>query len=272
MQLGINISLCEASGTRHYVPEASAFFKRLPTSPSSARKAVINNLIKVLKAANSVHTGKSVWDSLDALILCAATSAGNGLINLKGNFSNGTAINSPAFTVDRGFTSNSNGYIDTNFNPSINGTNYKQNDACFFIYLNTNQVNSTYEWHGNYSSGGTIRTLIGRPNGADENYRLAVNSGLSNFGSTDRLTGLYTAVRDSSSHQCLYVGNTLKLDASTSSSTGLLNSNLYILCYANGFFENDRVAAYGFGAGLTAADVAVLNNIITNYLTSIGAQ
>lgn len=260
-----------------YQAESVALFNRMTTQPTPARKVLIDACIKSLKNTYSTLTSKSLWNSEDVLVVTASHDAQSALLNWKGNYNNGTAVNSPTFAVDRGYTGASTKYLNTNYAPSTHGVNYSLNSASFFVYYNTNTTAAALEVDGSYlSTSSTYKVFIQGPNAASDYYRVAINCDFAEASSNERLTGLYTATRAASNSLKLFVGGVQKISSSLSSNS-IPDQNVYVLAAhlsnntAN-YYSNDRVACYGMGAGLSAADVANLNTIISTYLTAIGGN
>ena len=90
---------------------------------SSTRERLVSDLIVGLK-------GAAVWPGLDRLWLHAAENGTQALIDLKAR-ATATAVNSPTFTVDRGFTVNgTSSYL--NLNLAANAAIYYTRDAASF--------------------------------------------------------------------------------------------------------------------------------------------
>jgi hypothetical protein len=114
-----------------YCPQARALFARLATPPAPARAAAYDAMIRALLAAG-------VWSKLDALYLLAAADAATALTNLKQSSYGLTAVNSPAFTADRGYTGNgTTQYLNPGFTPSTASGQYTQNSASIFWWMRT---------------------------------------------------------------------------------------------------------------------------------------
>jgi stage V sporulation protein SpoVS len=98
------------------------------TLPSDSQKLLQNQLVIDLKAGG-------IWDKLDTFVNFATDGSSSfALIDWK-RLTQYTAVNSPTFTTNEGFTGNgTSSYIDTNFNPAISGVNYTLNDASRYIY------------------------------------------------------------------------------------------------------------------------------------------
>ena len=95
------------------------------TLPSAGQQVKQNQLVLDLKLAGA-------WSRLDTFSVFATDgNADFARICWKRRITM-TAINSPTFTSNVGYSSNgTSSYIDMNFNASTFGGNYTQNDACF---------------------------------------------------------------------------------------------------------------------------------------------
>jgi hypothetical protein len=95
------------------------------TLPSASQQLLQEQLLIDLKDAG-------IWSKLDTFAVFATDGDSDfALIDWK-RLTDYTAINSPTFTSNEGFTGNgTSSYIDTNWNPATQGVNYTQNDACF---------------------------------------------------------------------------------------------------------------------------------------------
>src|SRR5262245_4406995 len=101
---------------------------------SAGRQTTVNTLITTLKSAG-------IWTKLDRLWLWAAENQPSALTDLVG-LSLATAVNSPCFTADRGYTGNgSTSYIDTLFDPTT-GTAFNQNSCHFSVWVRTLDTNT----------------------------------------------------------------------------------------------------------------------------------
>jgi hypothetical protein len=115
-----------------YEDETWSFLARTATAQVAARKTVYNTLVAALKSAG-------VWTKLDGLYCFDAATTTTALLNLKSSSFPATAVNSPAFTADQGYslTGASSHAISTTFNPSSSGGSWAQNSACMFAWCNT---------------------------------------------------------------------------------------------------------------------------------------
>ena len=99
------------------------------TTPSLAVSKLQNKLLVDLKTAG-------VWAKLDSLFVFA----GDGdfdFANVDWKLLQQGTNNSTTYSTNQGITANSttSAYFDTNFNPSVAGTNYTQNNASRYAYV-----------------------------------------------------------------------------------------------------------------------------------------
>jgi hypothetical protein len=97
--------------------------------------------------ANCVFINGLDTDSLyatgDVSYLLATDTTGNAHLNIFSSSFTASDVNSPTFTADSGYVGGSTSSIDTNFNPSTNGTNFVQDNASVFIWTLTNLGSGT---------------------------------------------------------------------------------------------------------------------------------
>jgi hypothetical protein len=109
-----------------YSAEALALFARMPAQPTPTVQLLINKLIVDYKNCG-------YWDLCDVIVKFNIYDAASGLLNLKGNVCNATAVNSPTWTKYYGYKGSGAGaYVNTNYRPYSNGVNYSLNNAHFY--------------------------------------------------------------------------------------------------------------------------------------------
>jgi hypothetical protein len=228
-------------------------------SVSYAQLGYVDRLVFDLKAAG-------VWTSLDRLFLFAAESTPQALVDLIARAS-ATAVNSPAFTANRGWQGNgTSSYVDSNFNP-VGGGKYSQNDAAWGVWLETNS-----------GSGG----MVGNDNGAYSrflinsslNRELNINS-LTNGGSYNaaQSTGFHHGQRTGASASAAYGVNGAQEATTSTSSFGPPNRTITFLAVnytALALFSASRLAAGWIGKSITPSQVASFYTAMRTYMTSVG--
>lgn len=243
-----------------YLVEASALFARFTAPPSASRKVLINTLISSLKTAG-------VWSKLDAFYMLAAADAQSSLLNWVQDAYNLTAVNSPAFDVDRGRTGDGlTSYDDTGFNPTTaTSPKFTQDSGALALWSRTNLANgagTSFDFGSPNSYIGRSTTAgqgTGRPNaGSGQSYGLLVYPGHVGYSRTaSAVWEAYAAGVDSG--------------GGTTVSAALTNANMRIGSIGAGSFGVNQIAMAFIASGLSAAEELAAYNAIRTYLQAIGA-
>jgi hypothetical protein len=223
---------------------------------SSTRRALVDALISGLKT-------DGVWSKLDRLWLFAAENATSALVDVKdGQLA--TAVSSPTFTTDRGYTGNgSSSYIDSNYNPTTNATNFVQNSGCAFGWSNTSGVDG-----GGLVGQSNVNIAI-VPKYTDNNTYWGINTAANE--STDSLsgdTGLWVANRSGTSAEQLYL-NGSSVHTGTVVSQAIQSVNLYALRVFN-IYSARQCCCLGVGGSLNATEQGNLYKRLRTYMTAVG--
>jgi hypothetical protein len=208
-------------------------------SPSKAVKDLINKLIKDYKDCG-------YWSLSDVIVRFNLFNAQEGLLNLKGPFCNAWAVNSPIFTVYYGYGGDGiSKYINTNFTPSVNGSQYKLNDAHAYIncYTVDDSVNGsdgamtavsrlnwgTTDYMGNYTRINTLSQTNLKKLVVGNNFYGRLNS--------NNVEGWHEGVKTSN----------------TIASVDLPSVPVYIFSanYTSRYWHSSRYYGYSFGAYLS---------------------
>jgi hypothetical protein len=223
------------------------------TLPSDSQKLLQNQLVIDLKAGG-------IWNKLDTFANFATDGSSDfALIDWK-RLSLLTAVNSPSFTTNEGFMGNgTSSYVDTNFNPSTQSTNYVTNNAGRYMYLFSGSLNQRLD-------GNSIDT---------NNIRIGTfNTNKINSGSINTLDSAFTYTttkgmksihRTSSTDVTLY--NDSIGGARTLLSTGLPNANQWIFRQLN-IYVNAKISMYAMGSSLVTENTDFVNAFDT-YLNSL---
>lgn len=245
-------------------PATSPFLDRVAVSPSGMRVRQYDTVFRSLRT-----TG--LLDKIDCLYLLAAHAGQASRQNLLSSDYTLMAQNSPTFVVDRGWQGNgSSSYMNTGFNPAIAGSaKYSLNSAHLSIRSNNNArmnnpdigvaISTRYAFIVPWQTSGNVcQGALNDSNGAATAAAPASTA------------GLFTISRTSSTAWSMYGGG-FPLGSFSTSTTGLPNGSIYLLgINGTGQFATHQLSAASIGAGLSAADVANLNVIISTYLSSIG--
>ena len=221
------------------------------TLPSASQQTKQNKLLVDLKNGG-------IWSHLDTFALFATDGNSDfALIDWK-RLTQYTAVNSPTFSTNGGFTGNgTSSYIDTNFNPTIGTNNYLLNDAGRFYWVD-NRTGA--QWEGVTSGGvndsrNATTTLI------------RINQSASGLGVnvTFDVDGFHAINRTSSTNVELFT-NTTQFSR-TATSVSVANFNQFIL-RGGGTYNASRFRMYAMGGNLTSENTAFYNALNT-YFTSL---
>jgi hypothetical protein len=157
------------------------------TLPSINQRSLQQQLLIDLKDAG-------IWSKLDTFAVFATDGDSDfALIDWK-RLIQYTAVNSPTFTTNQGFTSNgTSSYILSNFFPLTSSVNYALNNNSFGVYQTQND-NIIFNAHGIYSSNNSGIYLNPKTVGGPIRSWNNSNSGVSTGNVSDR-NGLTSTIR-----------------------------------------------------------------------------
>jgi hypothetical protein len=248
-------------------PDAAAIIAAMTVPPNGARRTLINSTVLSLKAGG-------VWSLLDTIWFMAAHDEQAGRLNWKNPAAfTLTAVGAVAFEVDKGWARLSGvSYMETSWSASLNGANYKQNDASFGVYSRTNTAEAARDmgavgdiwcsisarWSDNMTSTRNNNT------GSDGPLRTSRVSSL----------GMFVARRPAANSQQEYV-NGLFLGSNTQASGGLPVQS-FLICAAKGResineYSTRQYALAFTGAAMSDAQHAQFYTIVQDYMTAVGA-
>lgn len=220
------------------------------TLPSSGQRVKQNKLLVDLKTAG-------IWSKLDTFGLFATDAGSNfALIDWK-RLTTYTAVNSPTFTSNGGFTGNgTSSYIDTNYNPATQNINYTLNNAGRFFWVDNRTGTG---WEGGISAGGNASL-----NSNVTSHRINSSNVLSaavNFA----VDGFHAINRTSSTNVELFTGTTQF--SRTQTSTAVQSSNATALRTGT-TYNASRWRFHALGSNLVSENTSFYNAINT-YITSL---
>lgn len=268
-----DLAFVAPKGGAAFEPETDTLIAALTGSYDSPRQDAINTLIAALKTGAT--SGSNILAKQDVLCVAGLNSA-DSLINWKtpGTL-NSSAINSPTFVADRGFTAEAAGsrYINTNYNPTSVAGNYTQNSASVGVYSRTESAETTYDF-GWTTSGSSRVSLLGRRVDNACFWRINDVTETNTAGNTSSL-GLTTVTRTGASARAIY-RDASQLGTSTISSAGVPDGIIYVgarnFADAPQSITTRQYAAWFMGGGLSGAEITDLYNALQAYLTYIGAN
>ena len=225
------------------------------TLPSASQQIIQNNLVLSLKAGG-------IWTKLDVLYIFANNGGSNfATLNWKApTLNQATLINAPTFTANEGFMGNgTSSYIDTNFNPSTQSTNYTTNNASRYMFIFTGV--SANRMEGNSIDTNNIR--LGLYN------TQKINSGAVNTLNTafeyTTAKGMKSIHRTSSTAVSLF--NATTIGNRTLTSTGLANASQWILRQSTNYASSE-ISMYAMGSSLITENTDFVNAFNT-YINSL---
>jgi hypothetical protein len=222
------------------------------TLPSASQQLLQNQLVVDLKDGG-------IWSKLDTFGVFATDGDSDFALIDWIRLSDYTAVNSPTFTTDEGFTGNgTSAYIDTNFNPTTQGVNYTLNNA------------SRYYFH----FAGTNLNIEGTTSAVRNQIRLGSNTTNQTINSAAALLAnyLYSTTKGTKSIHRTSLSAITLIDEKTATdltqiSDFLPNENQFILRRASGY-SNNATFGYAMGASLVAENNDFVD-AINAYINSI---
>lgn len=264
LSIGLSLGspiLSQGSGVA-YEAEATALFARMTIQPDATRKGQINTLVLAMKTGG-------IWAKLDAFYVMAAHDAQAARQNWIADLFNLTAVSSPSFTADRGFTGNgTTSYLSTSYDPALVGGHLKTNDHDFGIWLLARDILSAVD------IGNALLSI--NPRGLPDGVIGARSSSATSISAvTTGSTGVgLTSVRRTASDQFGIYRNGALFENITGASTALTSSELFLLGRNNGGLVSPSTGqiavAYG-GAAFTDAELTSFHSAIQTYLQQVGA-
>lgn len=251
-----------------YSVESTALFSRFSSDPGAIRKNLIDGFIKQLQSGLYY---RNITRGFDMMNIRAAHDSQSALLDwLVNRTSVLGGVSSPTFTVDRGFTGSGSGYIDTAFDPSIDGAIHAIDDMAVAIYVRTNISSVGFD----FGHLDTIRGTIINSRNALNDLNVALNQTSSVSNPIIDGKGLIHVIRTSSASSDVYVNGVFIFNF-TNNSNNMASLTFYehAINYIGGVF--------GFGVREIAAsfvldtdiDPAVFYNLIQNeYMVPVGAN
>lgn len=250
----------DASQTTAFLARADAL-STVGSTERAAYKALINGLVS-----------DGVFAKLDTLYVAATDTSAHGLLNLISSSFNSTITGSVAFVADLGFSGAASANIDTGFVPSTAGGNFTLNSASMFTWVNTAGETGDAACGADDPGIGFHSEIY--PAYLDGNTYMRLNDGTSSGAISTGpagATGLYLAVRDSSTNRAGYF-NGSSIGNANSTTSGNIPSISLQWCAANGLGAdgNRQQCAFGCGGALTSADAGNLYSRLRTYMTAVG--
>jgi hypothetical protein len=243
--------------------DALAYFARMTTPPSSEFKQRVNAFIIAQKASG-------LWEKKRVIVLLQAETQQAATLNMIKDSFNATFVNSPTWVANDGFTADV-GYVNTNFNPYVNGGIYTQNSAGVAIYIKTNVFTARYDY-GARTTVPLIINIVFMSFTTGSRSTMSINEGTATTSAASSVTtsiGVF-ALRRTASNLYKAYQNGVEYSSQTTASTGLSNVNIYIGCYNNdgtpSLVSGRKFGYYEITSGLTPSEELINYNQLKTLL------
>lgn len=267
----------EESWSSYWSPqtdEHKALMDVVSIKPSIDVQHAQNDFIYYLKGNNPDL--RNVWAKLSCIMpmFAGMTEATDALLwwnnpNRTGILAGGT---SPVYSLINGFVGNNSGYVDTGWNPSEDdGGLYTQNDCSIGVMIMNNRTANAIGAFG--LTADDLKGTVITPKYTDGKYYLGMQ-GTYVFGTAvANINNLWSLTR-SESTQFTYYRDRVSAGAKTSTSSAVLNGNVYLLGFnklGTGATDvgSDTVGFFYAGSSIDQTDVNVMCDAIDNLLFAI---
>lgn len=254
-------------GSVSYLTESETLFAAMTSSPDTTRKGHINTLIGALKTAG-------IWAQLDLLYVMAAGNAHDAGLNwVSPSTFPLSPTNSPTFTTDRGYAGNgTNSYLDTLWNPPVNGVHATRNSNHHMGWNRTSRAGADMALYGTYTFDATDN-LSCFPRLADDTLLCRNNGGYTGSGTSPGSSGMFIGNRADASGWSVYRNGSL-IGPISGASIALPGYTMLLLAWnadnTPGLFSTDQIAAFSAGGSIAGAEGAYYTAMNT-YMTAVGA-
>jgi len=230
------------------------------TLPSAGQQTLQNQLLVDLKDGG-------IWAKLDTFAVFATDGDSDfALIDWK-RLTDYTAINSPTFTADEGFQGNgTSSYIDSNYNPVVNGVNLNLDSTSFGYYQAIARTTSGVGeniWGIGTSTGLWVRPI--------SPTRIYVNNSTLFLSATSfvfNANQLVSVNRPNNTTINVYGDGVLLNTDSTRTSSSIGSFNMRVFRNTTTSYNNSTISMVYAGGDLTA-ESADFYNAWNTYLTSL---
>jgi len=246
-----------------YHANYTPIYNKFTTPPTGDTLTWQNALVTTL-------SDSSVWAKLDWIGIAAVDNITDAMVNWVDTSETAVQVGTLIFTRMQsvvGDSSTSN-YLDSQWNPTDDGTNMAQNSASVFAYVMDNAAADYFDL-GAQEVGADVY-LNSRKVGDRVRSKINDNTDVGNLTVTDS-RGMWVISRSAADAYIVY-RNISETWPETEASTGLLATDIHILHGNTSVYRSSkrRLLIWGWGANLTATDVRVLTNAIETYADNLG--
>lgn len=247
-----------------YDPAAAALFSAMSVTPDKDRRKLINSTYVGLRSAGLLSL-------LDVLQVPGAHDAQAGQLNwIKPGSFTLLPINGPNFLADRGYAGDGvQTRLRTQYTPSVNGVNWKQNDASLWEWVVTNVAENTYDC-------GTLTAPLAliRSRTTSNELRAGINEAAATSyagGTITTSVGLSGISRTGATTVKAWKNGVQVGATGSTASTGLPATELWVGGGNGTSYSTRRIAMFAAGAGLAGKEMAFYN-IMLAYMQGIGVS
>ncbi|MEP3387720.1 MAG: hypothetical protein ABJO02_06015 [Reichenbachiella sp.] len=261
-ELTTNRSWTITDGGENIDSDIQTVYGRMSTL-NNTEKTAINDFILAEKAAGN-------YDKYDEFFLFPLGST-NGLIGFKSK--TGTAHGGVIWDINGATFDGVDDYIDTNWNPSLDGNNFTLNDSQFGFFIFNRGAKGGNVWLGGCMDASTI-SYIGDNSGAGLTSGGMSASGYKTFDPNSEFISLtmYNMRRNSSTNISMDIDGVEKSSPALTS-ISLTNNNFYIGAINNNgspsSYNKNTISSVLFGASI-GFDGLAHNTNVRQLLTGLG--
>jgi len=235
------------------------------TLPSASQQILQNQLVLDLKSGG-------IWSKLDSFAVFATDGDSDFALIDWIRLTDMTAVNSPTFTTDSGFNGDgASSYIDTNFTISTDATNYTQNNASTFAYIDIDFSDTDNGIYGTRVEDTTENRNQLRIRDVD--YRPAINDVRPIISADYRSNNWHHQKRTSSTDFTTYLDSTSFTNNISSVDPSFFTIPMFLLAInyiKTGpqilYYSSSTIKIFGLGEALDNTD---LQSAVNTYITSI---
>lgn len=260
------------AASESYDADLVTYMTGLSTPLSTGQKDLLNTFILALKSGLSIT---NLSDAFDIAYVIGGETQESSYRNLVKRLHDITAVGSPTWTALEGHTGATGKYLDTNYNPSTQGSKYTLNNCSLGVYSRTD-ANGLYSDIGSRTSTSDYTAILSRSAG-NTIMRLhnALNPNITDAES-DSL-GMFSACRNSAEGTGLFgYHNKSALTTGTFllNTTNIPNCNIFIGARNNsGTPEQESIRQLSFafaGRYFNSTEVGVIVDAFEAYMDANG--
>lgn len=244
-----------------YCAQSELYFAQMTVQPTASFKTAVDTFIRAC-----ITNGD--WNYIDSFHLFATQLQQHAWIDMRyPTHALVTEVNSPTWSALQGYKSNgTTSYVNTQFNPTVNGVTISQDNMSVFAYVRDNIDENKYQF------GATSATTTFNLRARNSNLAsFGLNSGGSVSGANTDSRGFFQGIRSGPTTNAVYK-NGAQIGTGANASLTPPNLNLYACCLNSsgvaGSFSNTQVSIVGVASKLISP-----SNFYTNVqalATSLG--